>query len=193
MASRGVASYAAAFAAGAGVYYVARKLLFQGGSSSVECESAGTGCCKAKASGDGAPAAGCCMAQSKQGAGAGAAAGGCCMSRQNAAPRLEDAELEAKILQLVGSHRIMIMMKGSREEPKCKFSRALMEILKEADVSEFGSYNILTGDQAIREGLKKYFDWPTYPMVIVGGKLIGGVDICKELHAAGELRSAFGL
>jgi len=52
----------------------------------------------------------------------------------------------------------------------------------------FGSFNILS-DQAIREGIKKFSNWPTFPQLYVNGKLVGGVDILKELEEDGELES----
>lgn len=42
----------------------------------------------------------------------------------------------------------------------------------------------------MRQGLKTYSDWPTYPQVYVKGELIGGLDIIKELIANNELVAA---
>ena len=52
----------------------------------------------------------------------------------------------------------------------------------------FGSFNILS-DQAIREGIKKFSNWPTFPQLYVNGKLVGGVHILTELEEDGELES----
>merc|ERR1719300_713659 len=60
-----------------------------------------------------------------------------------------------------------------------------MEIFKEAGV-QFQTFDILS-DEEVRQGLKKYSNWPTYPQVYVKGELIGGLDIIKELKEGGEL------
>ena len=67
----------------------------------------------------------------------------------------------------------------------------LHELLREEGV-KYGYYDIL-GDEEVRQGLKKYSDWPTYPQVYVDGELLGGLDIIKELKASGELRGELGL
>lgn len=54
----------------------------------------------------------------------------------------------------------------------------------------FDSFDILT-DEEVRQGLKTYSDWPTYPQLYVKGELIGGLDIVKEMQASGELLAAF--
>jgi monothiol glutaredoxin len=79
----------------------------------------------------------------------------------------------------------MLFMKGSPSMPQCGFSAAVVGVLKEIGVP-FGSCNILA-DQEMREGLKQYSQWPTYPQLYVDGKLVGGADIVREMHARGEL------
>ena len=84
-------------------------------------------------------------------------------------------------------------MKGNTQEPRCKFSRALMEIFKELPSEiKYNSFDILQ-DEDIRQGLKEFSNWPTYPQLYVKGELIGGLDIIKEMHASGELVSAMTL
>jgi monothiol glutaredoxin len=56
----------------------------------------------------------------------------------------------------------------------------------------FGSFNILA-DQELREGLKEYSSWPTFPQLYVDGKLVGGCDIVTSLNETGELKSVLGL
>lgn len=53
----------------------------------------------------------------------------------------------------------------------------------------YDSFDILS-DEEVRQGLKTYSDWPTYPQLYVNGELLGGLDIIKEMQAAGELESA---
>merc|ERR1711928_241491 len=71
------------------------------------------------------------------------------------------------------------------ETPKRDFSNQLMHILKEIDIP-FSTFDILS-DNEVRQGLKKYSDWPTYPQLYSNGELIGGLDIVKELAESGEL------
>jgi monothiol glutaredoxin len=94
-------------------------------------------------------------------------------------------ELKTRIEKTLGSNRIMLFMKGNPSMPQCGFSAAVVSILKELGVP-FGSYNILA-DQELREGLKELARWPTYPQLYLDGKLVGGCDIVRELHAKGEL------
>ncbi|GLC39885.1 hypothetical protein PLESTM_000962500 [Pleodorina starrii] len=88
---------------------------------------------------------------------------------------------------LNGSQPVMLFMKGSPEAPRCGFSRRVVEALQ-AEGVEFGSFDILQ-DEAVRQGLKEYSNWPTYPQLYVRGELVGGCDIITEMKAAGELGS----
>ena len=63
-----------------------------------------------------------------------------------------------------------------------------MHILKEIDIP-FSTFDILS-DEEVRQGLKKYSDWPTFPQVYVNGELIGGLDIIKDLKESGDLVSS---
>ena len=93
--------------------------------------------------------------------------------------------LKTRIQQTIGKDRIMLFMKGNPQMPQCGFSAAVVGMLKELGAT-FGSYNILA-DPELREGLKEYSSWPTYPQLYVDGKLIGGADIVRDLHDKGEL------
>lgn len=83
----------------------------------------------------------------------------------------------------------MLFMKGSPQEPRCGFSRQIIQILKDHNV-QYSSFDILS-DEEVRQGLKTYSNWPTYPQVYVSGELIGGLDIVKELVESGELENTF--
>jgi len=100
----------------------------------------------------------------------------------NAAPQ---QNLDDRLKSLITSHPCMLFMKGSPNEPKCGFSRQIIELLN-ANSVQFGHFDILT-DNEVRQGLKKYSDWPTYPQLYGNGELIGGLDIVKELAESGEL------
>ena len=67
-------------------------------------------------------------------------------------------------------------MKGTPSLPQCGFSQRIVNLLKKYDGIKYDYFNIFE-DNEIREGLKKYSNWPTYPQLYVNGKLIGGIDI----------------
>jgi monothiol glutaredoxin len=94
-------------------------------------------------------------------------------------------ELRHRLTETVSKDRIMLFMKGNPAMPQCGFSATVVGILKEVGVP-FGTFNILA-DQEVREGLKEYSSWPTFPQLYVDGKLVGGCDIVRDLHARGEL------
>ena len=96
-------------------------------------------------------------------------------------------ELKQRIEKTITQQRIMLFMKGSPAMPQCGFSGAVVQVLKQVG-APFGTFNILA-DQELREGLKQYSSWPTYPQLYVDGKLVGGADIVREMHARGELAS----
>ena len=99
--------------------------------------------------------------------------------------------LNKRLERLVNSAEVMLFMKGSPAEPKCGFSRQAVELLQEEDIP-FGSFDILT-DEAVRQGLKTYSDWPTYPQIYVKGELQGGLDIMKEMKEGGSLKEEWGV
>ncbi|XP_044461698.1 monothiol glutaredoxin-S17 [Mangifera indica] len=103
-------------------------------------------------------------------------------------PGLGDA-LKKRLQQLIDSHPVMLFMKGSPEEPKCGFSRQVVDILKDEKVT-FGSFDILS-DKEVREGLKKFSNWPTFPQLYCKGELLGGCDIAIAMHKSGELKDIF--
>ncbi|XP_037937202.1 glutaredoxin 3-like [Teleopsis dalmanni] len=96
--------------------------------------------------------------------------------------------LEERLKSLINHAPVMIFMKGDRNAPRCGFSRTLIEIVNKVGIP-YETFDILT-DEEVRQGLKTYSDWPTYPQVYVKGELIGGLDIVKELQANNELESS---
>jgi monothiol glutaredoxin len=90
-----------------------------------------------------------------------------------------------RIESLVNGNKVMLFMKGTKQFPACGFSNAVVQILKKEGAS-FDTYNILA-DPEVRQGLKEYSNWPTYPQLYVGGKFVGGCDIVTEMHESGEL------
>lgn len=80
-------------------------------------------------------------------------------------------------------------MKGSPAAPQCGFSQRIVALLANYPHIEYGSFDIYK-DEKVREALKKYSNWPTYPQLYVDGELVGGIDICVELHESNELEEA---
>jgi Grx4 family monothiol glutaredoxin len=97
----------------------------------------------------------------------------------------KEALLDERLGRLINRHRIMVFMKGIPSSPKCGFSRQIVEILDSLNAS-YDAFNILE-DEEVRQGLKKYSDWPTYPQLYLGGELIGGLDILKEMQESGDM------
>lgn len=83
----------------------------------------------------------------------------------------------------------MLFMKGVPSAPQCGFSRKVVAALAESGCEDYGAVDILT-DSELREGLKTFSSWPTYPQLYVKGELVGGCDIVLEMAASGELRKA---
>ena len=93
--------------------------------------------------------------------------------------------LETRLKALTTQAPVMIFIKGSPSSPQCGFSKTLVNILDNENIS-YSYFDILT-DEEIRQGLKTYADWPTYPQVYANGNLIGGLDIIKEMLEQGAL------
>lgn len=93
--------------------------------------------------------------------------------------------LNDRLKALINRAKVMVFMKGDRDTPRCGFSKQLIAILNETKIP-YETFDILS-DEDVRQGLKTYSDWPTYPQVYVNGELIGGLDIIKELVAGNEL------
>ncbi len=97
-------------------------------------------------------------------------------------------ELNARIGKLISGHSFMLFMKGTPDEPKCKFSRRTIELLKAQKIGKFGFFNILN-DPEVRAQIKVYSNWKTFPQLYINGKLIGGLDVMKELVEEGEFQA----
>ena len=94
-------------------------------------------------------------------------------------------DTNARIDQLVKGNDVVLFMKGSPLFPQCGFSSRAVAILQHLNV-DFESVDVLQ-DQAIRQGIKAYSDWPTIPQLYVGGEFVGGSDIMMEMYESGEL------
>jgi monothiol glutaredoxin len=86
----------------------------------------------------------------------------------------------------LGSSPVVLFMKGTPDFPQCGFSAQTVAALR-ALGAEFKSVNIFE-EPEMREALKRYSNWPTYPQLYVNGELIGGCDIALEMYQSGELQ-----
>lgn len=96
--------------------------------------------------------------------------------------------LEERLKILVNKSRVMLFMKGDRTGPKCGFSRQAIDMMNKTGI-EYETFDILT-DEDVRQGLKDFSEYRTYPQLYVSGELVGGLDIMKEMESAGELIDA---
>nr|CAH7720925.1 unnamed protein product [Callosobruchus chinensis] len=96
-------------------------------------------------------------------------------------------KLEDRLKALINRSKVMLFMKGERNAPRCGFSKQIIEILNDLKI-QYDTFDILTNEE-VRQGLKKYSEWPTYPQLYINGELIGGLDIVKEMTASGDLQS----
>lgn len=91
-----------------------------------------------------------------------------------------------RIKQQIGENTVLLYMKGTPDFPQCGFSGRAVQILQHCGV-EFGYVNVFE-DPEIRENLKLYSNWPTYPQLFVNGELVGGCDIMMDMFQSGELQ-----
>ena len=92
-----------------------------------------------------------------------------------------------RIQEQLKSNPVVLSMKGTPDFPQCGFSAAAVRTL-EACGASFGYVNIFE-DPELREALKRYSNWPTYPQLYVSGELVGGSDIITEMFQKGELKA----
>lgn len=96
-----------------------------------------------------------------------------------------DEALSVRIKGLIEGHRVVLFMKGNKMFPQCGFSAQVVGILKQMG-ADFEAHNILS-DPELRQGLKEYSSWPTFPQLYVDGQLVGGCDIVTQMYETGEL------
>lgn len=100
---------------------------------------------------------------------------------------------QQRIDELVKGNEVLLFMKGTASFPQCGFSGRAVQILKACgvDPKAIKTVNVLE-DDAIRQGIKDYSNWPTIPQLYVKGEFIGGSDIMMEMYESGELQQALG-
>ncbi len=90
-----------------------------------------------------------------------------------------------RIQNQLSNNTVVLYMKGTPDFPQCGFSARVVDALRECN-AEYTYVNIFE-DPELREALKQYSNWPTYPQLYINGELIGGCDIVLDLHGKGEL------
>lgn len=96
------------------------------------------------------------------------------------------SEIQDTIRQQVQDNPIILYMKGTPQFPQCGFSMRASQALAGCG-QEFAYVNVLE-DEAVRQGIKEFGDWPTIPQLYVNGELVGGCDIILEMYESGELQ-----
>ncbi|MDR9424142.1 MAG: Grx4 family monothiol glutaredoxin [Pseudomonadota bacterium] len=97
-------------------------------------------------------------------------------------------DINESIKNQLEENPIILYMKGTPQAPQCGFSARTVQALM-ACGERFAFVNILDNDE-LREGLKVYSSWPTYPQLYINGELVGGCDIIMEMSESGELEKA---
>ena len=100
-----------------------------------------------------------------------------------------DQQTKELIENNINTNEVCLFMKGTPDAPECGFSMAVANMLKILEVN-FKSVNVLS-NQSIREGIKKFSEWPTVPQLYVKKEFVGGCDIVKEMFENGELKKLF--
>ena len=95
-------------------------------------------------------------------------------------------DVKSRIEEQLKSHDILLYMKGTPDFPQCGFSGQTIAALN--SIGQPYSFVNIFEDQEVREGLKEYSNWPTFPQLYVKGELIGGCDIVMEMFHSGELK-----
>lgn len=96
-------------------------------------------------------------------------------------PELTSENAQQIIDKMVKSNKICLFMKGTPQQPSCGYSNFVVELLKKYGLTDYKSVNILDNN-ILREQVKTYSKWPTYPQLFINGELIGGSDILHEMH-----------
>ncbi|MCG1041966.1 Grx4 family monothiol glutaredoxin [Mycetohabitans sp. B8] len=99
-------------------------------------------------------------------------------------------DTQERIKQIVSDHPVVLFMKGTAQFPMCGFSGRALQVLKACGVDSVHTVNVLE-DEAVRQGIKTFSNWPTIPQLYVNGEFVGGSDIMMEMYESGELQQLF--
>uniref|UniRef100_A0A6M2CT55 Glutaredoxin-related protein 5, mitochondrial n=1 Tax=Rhipicephalus microplus TaxID=6941 RepID=A0A6M2CT55_RHIMP len=95
------------------------------------------------------------------------------------------APITDKIADLIKQDKVVVFIKGVPEQPRCGFSNAVVQVLRMHGV-DYSAHDVLQ-DEALRQGIKDFSNWPTIPQVYINGQFVGGCDIVLQMHQSGEL------
>src|SRR5437868_4219316 len=101
-----------------------------------------------------------------------------------------DNTVQDRIRQQIGEAPVVLFMKGTPVFPQCGFSAAVVQILSHLGV-KFKGIDVLA-DGSVRQGMKEFSSWPTFPQLYVNGEFVGGCDIVQAMAASGELQALLG-
>lgn len=90
-----------------------------------------------------------------------------------------------KIKDQLENNPVVLYMKGTPNFPQCGFSGQTVQVLAACN-AKYMAVNIFE-DPELREALKEYSQWPTYPQLYINGELVGGCDIVTDLYKSGQL------
>ena len=96
-----------------------------------------------------------------------------------------DQQTDDLIKKEIDNNEICLFMKGTPDAPQCGFSMAISNMLKILEVN-FKGINVLENEH-LRQGIKKFSDWPTIPQLYIKKEFVGGCDIVKEMYENGDL------
>lgn len=101
-----------------------------------------------------------------------------------------DPDTRSKLEQIVKQDDVVLFMKGNRSFPQCGFSASVVGILNTL-IPKYTTVNVLA-DAMVRDGMKQFSEWPTFPQLYVRGEFVGGADIVKQMSESGELAKKLG-
>ena len=96
-------------------------------------------------------------------------------------------DVVSRIKTHIGTSPAVLFMKGTPDFPQCGFSAQAVQALRESGANTCHAVNIFE-DPELRDALKKFSNWPTYPQLYVKGELVGGCDIVLDMYRSGELK-----
>ena len=102
---------------------------------------------------------------------------------------MANPELREQLEQAIGANKVLLLMKGTPEEPRCGFSMRAVGILEQMG-TEYGAIDVLPVLQPLREVTTEIADWGTFPQLYVDGDLLGGADLMEEMFESGELATS---
>ncbi len=100
---------------------------------------------------------------------------------------MNDETTTRRIKEQLDAAPVVLFMKGTPDFPQCGFSAQTAAALRAIN-ARYTHVNIFE-EPELREALKAYSNWPTYPQLYVKGELVGGSDIVIEMYRSGELKT----